>query len=150
MQDFYDIIQPFDYMVDLFEQNKQNYGIKYIAENDEDLIPEYPAILVQASNLEREHHATQMFRVVFFLEVWILHAELSVGKAVRSRKDIELATDIRKLIHSKRTMDGHIIDSYVSGEFAGIAARVVGSVSSTIVTTRLTWEGQNRVRFQDS
>lgn len=150
MQDYYDILQPFDYIVDLLDDNKASLGLRYIAKHDEELIPEYPAVLIQSDNTERELHATQMFRIVFNLDLWIFHAELSSGAAVRSRKDIELATAIRKLLHADRTLGDHIIFGFVNGEFPGISARIVGGNLSTIVTTRLTWQGENRVRFQDS
>jgi hypothetical protein len=149
-QDYYDPLQPFDFIVDLIDDNKAALGLRYVAQNDEELIPQYPAVLVQIDNTDRELHATQMFRVVFHLDLWVFHAEISSGAAVRSRKDIELATAIRKLLHSQRTLDDHIVHGFVDGEFPGIAARIVGGNLSTIVTTRLTWQGENRVRYQDS
>lgn len=150
MQDYNDILQPFDYVVGLLENHKASLGLRYIAQNDEALIPQYPAVLVQSDNTERQLHATQMYRVVFHLDLWVFHAELSSGSAVRSRKDIELATAIRKVLHADSTLGDHIIFGFIDGEFPGIAARIVGGNLSTIVTTRLTWQGENRVLFQDS
>jgi hypothetical protein len=149
-QDYYDILQPFDYLVNLLDDNKAGLGIKYIAQHDEELIPEYPCVLVQTDNTLRERHATRQFMVVFLIDLWVFHAQLTDSVAVRSKKDIELATAVRKLLHSKMTLDGHLIDSFVSSENSGISARIVGGSLSTIVTTRLTWQGQNRVRYEDS
>lgn len=149
-QDYNDILQPFDYVVGLLENHKASLGLRYIAQNDEALIPQYPAVLVQSDNTERQLHATQMYRVVFHLDLWVFHAELSSGAAVRSRKDIELATAIRKVLHADYTLGDHIIFGFIDGEFPGISARIVGGDLSTIVTTRLTWQGENRVLFQDS
>ena len=56
-QDYYDILQPFDYIVRLLDDNKATLGLRYIAQNDEELIPEYPAALVQCDNTERILHA---------------------------------------------------------------------------------------------
>lgn len=149
-QDFYDPLQPFDYIVNKLDDNKATLGLRYIAQLDEELMPQYPAVLVQIDQTDRTRHATQMFRVDFHMDLWVFHAELTVDKATRSRKDIQLATDIRKLLHSDMNLGGHIIDSFVSGEFPGITARRMADTVSTIVTTRLTWEGQNRVLYQDS
>ena len=149
-QDYNDILQPFDYITEKLDDHKAELGLRYIAKHDENLIPEYPAVLVQSDNTERELHATQMFRIVFHLDLWIFHAELSSGAAVRSRKDIELATAIRKLLHADRTLGEHIIFGFVDGEFPGISARAIGTNLVTIVTTRLTWTGENRVLFEDS
>lgn len=149
-QDYYDILQPFDYIDNLLDDNKANLGLRYIAKHDEELIPQYPAVLIQTDRVAREQHATQMFRVEFHIDLWVFHAELTASVAVRSRKDIELATEIRKLLHSKRTMDGHIVFGFVDGEFPGITARIIGNVTSTVITTRLTWTGENRVRYEDA
>lgn len=147
-QDYYDILQPFDYLLDLLDDHKAELGIKYIAQNDEQLLPEYPALLLSAENTLRELHATRQHRVVWFIDLWVFHAELTQRKAVRSRQDIEMATSIRKLIHSKRDMDGHIVHGFVASEEPGISARAVGRRVSTVVTTRLTWSGENRVPYE--
>lgn len=149
-QDYYDILQPFDFLLNLLDDNKATLGIRYIAQNDEVLRPEYPAVHITAENTLRELHATQMHRVVWFIDIWVFHAELTVGKAVRSRQDIELATNVRKLIHTKRDMDGHIVHGFVASEAPGISARTVGRRVSTVVTTRMSWQGENRVLYQDS
>ena len=146
-QDYYEVLQPFDHIVQLLDDNKATLGLKYIAQHDEDLIPEYPAVLVQTDNVRREFHATQTWRVEFMLDLWVFHAQLSASAATRSRKDIELATAIRKLLHTDKTLGGHIVDSLVDGEFPGITGRVIGTNLVSIVTTRLTWVGQNRVPF---
>lgn len=147
-QDFYDILQPFDYIVQLLDDNKATLGLRYIAKHDEQLIPEYPAVLVQADNTERTLHATQMFMVQWSLDLWIFHALMTISKAERSRQDIELATNIRKLLHSDRSLGGHIVHGWVVNELPGMLANRENN--EAIVTTRIIWQGQNRVRFQDS
>lgn len=147
-QDFYEILQVFDYIVDRIDDHKAELGIKYIAKHEENLIPEYPAVLVQTANLRREHWATQMFRVEFDLNIWIFHADLTEDTATRSRTDIELATAMKRFLHSDYTLGGHVVDSYVSGEYPGIMARVIDANLRHVVATRLTWTAQNRVPFQ--
>jgi hypothetical protein len=149
-QDYVDILQPFDYIVQMLKDAQPALGLEYVAENDEDLLPAYPAVLVQADRMEREQHTTNMFRVVFHLNLWVFHAELSIGAAARSRKDIELATNIRKLLHSDRTLGGHIIFGFVSDENSGVSGRVTEETATGVVTTRLAWEGQNRALYEDS
>lgn len=149
-QDYYDALQVLDHIKTLLDNKKVELGIKYIATQDENLLPEYPALLLQIGPVQRELHATQMFYVTFHLNFWVFHAEMAVGKAVRSRQDIEFATDIRKLLHEHRTLSDHIVFGYVTGEFPGETTRVVGAKTSTIVTTRLTWQGENRVPFEMS
>lgn len=149
-QDYYDALQPFNYIVQRLDDHKAELGLRYIAIHDEELIPEYPAILCQIDNTMRMHHATGLFKIEFHLDLWIFHAQMTLSKAARSAQDIELATNIRKLLHEDRTLGGHIIFGFVDGEFPGITARAIGGAVSTIVTTRLTWTGENRVPFEAS
>ncbi len=147
-QDYYDILQPFDFIVKLLDDNKATLGLKYIAQHDEQFIPEYPAVLCQTDNTERILHATQMFMVQWSIDLWVFHAKMSISKAERSREDIELATGIRKLLHVDKTLEGHIIHGWVVNELPGMLAN--RETGDAIVTTRMIWQGTNRVRFQDS
>ena len=147
-QDYYDILQPFDFLYDRINDNKATLGLRYIAQHDETLIPQYPAILIQTDRTETAQHATGQFLKQFNIDLWIFHAELTVNRATRSRMDIELATAVRKLIHANYTLDGHIIFGFISGEFPGISARILGSTLTSVLTTRLTWMGENRVPYE--
>jgi hypothetical protein len=148
--DYYDILQPFDHIHQLLDDNKAALGLRYIAQHEENLIPEYPAMLLQTDVVNRELHATQEFLVEWGLDLWIFHAQISASSAVRSRKDIELATNVRKLLHTNRTLGGHIIFGFVNGEFPGVSVRVIETNTVTTITTRLTWIGQNVVPFEAS
>lgn len=147
-QDYYDILEPFDFLHDLIDDNRATLGIRYVARHDEELIPQYPAILIQTDRTDTEQHATGLFLKRFYIDFWIFHAQLSVSRATRSRKDIELATAVRKLVHANYTLDGHIVFGFISGEFPGISARILGSTLTSVLTTRLTWMGQNRVPYE--
>lgn len=147
-QDYRDILEPFDYIVQMLKDAQPALGLEYIAENDEELLPAYPAVLVQADRTERTRHTTGQFMVRFYVDLFIFHADIASGAAVRSRKDIQLATDVRKLLHTDRTLGGHLIDSMVDGEFPGFSARMTGNTTTGIVTTRLTWNGQCRVPYE--
>jgi len=150
-QDYKDALEVLDYVYEKIESNKADLGINFVARIDEELLPEYPAVLVSMERpLDRELHATQQFMVTFYLDIFIFHAKLSVGKAIRSREDIQLATNVRKLIHADFTLGDHIIFGFVNGEYPGVTSRVIGQKARSVVTTRLTWIGQNRVRFEDS
>jgi hypothetical protein len=151
VQDYKDSLEIFDYLYKLIDDNKGTLGIKYVAQLDEELLPQYPAVLITLEGpTQREQHATRMFRVEWHCDLWVFHAELTVGKAIRSRQDVELATRVRKLVHTKFTFDDHIIFGFIDGEFPGRALRRIGAKQTTIVATRLTWMGENRVLYQDS
>lgn len=150
-QDFYDQLQPFNFLADRLDNNKAALGIKYVARQDDRLLPEYPAILLTMERpLTREEHATRIFKVTFYIDIWVFHAQLTESRSVRSLADIALATSVRKFVHSDRTLEGHIIFGFVDGEFPGITARQIGVKSLRVMTTRLSWSGQNRVPYEAS
>lgn len=151
-QDFKDALEVLDYVYEKMENNKAELGVNYVARIDEELLPNYPAILVSMERpIQRELHSVGgMFKVTFHLDLFIFHARLTSGKAIRSREDVQLATDVRKLMHADFTLGDHIIFGWVDGEYPGVTARVIGQKARSVVTTRLTWQGQNRVLYQDS
>lgn len=156
-QDYHDPIQVLDHVHQLIDNHKADLGLAYVAYQDEELLPQYPAALVSMeSPVERRQHATRMFLVTFNLDIWIFHARLTAGKALRSKEDIELAQNVRKLLHANYTLPdegtpaGHIVFGFVESENSGLTIRSRGQRQQSVVTTRLSWTGQNRVLYQDS
>lgn len=150
-QDYYDPLQVLDHIHTLIDNNKASLGLRFVAYQDEELLPEYPAALVTMElPIAREQHATQMFLLRFNVDIWVFHARMSVGKAIRSRQDIELATNVRKLLHQNYTLDGHIVFGYVAAETPGATVRATERRSAQVLTTRLMWTGQNRVLYQNA
>lgn len=150
-QDFYDPLQVLDYITTKLDDNKADLGVRYVAKLDEELFPKYPALLVTMETpLERVQHGTRVFLVNFNVDIWVFHAQLTQGKAVRSEEDIALATAVRKLMHADYELGGHIVFGFIHGEFPGRVARIVGGKAHTVSATRLMWTGQNRVLYQDS
>jgi hypothetical protein len=135
-------------------------GIKYVATQEERLIPEYPCIQVASEPLLREIHGTYTFEHTFVMVFWVYHANLQVSLAKRSIEDMRLATSVVQFLHRpdvRCLRDGaaaigpyvegedRIIHSYVSLETPGMVA--VGE-GNAIVTTRLLWLGTAQERFE--
>ncbi len=134
------------YITDLLEDNMVTLGLKFVGYGSERLIPAYPACDVTAANLNREIHATHYFKVTFEMNLWVYHADLMVGHAVRTEKDLELVTSIVELLHQDFTAGDKLIFSHVHTEDPGVTQKG----TTGIVTTRLGWIGESRVRFSDS
>lgn len=134
------------YLTDLLELNKEELGLKFIGYGSERLIPGYPAVIVTAANLNRQIHATQYFKATFEMNLWVHHADLTVGHAVRTEKDLELVTSIVNLLHSNFSADDKLIFSFVHTEDPGVTTKG----NSAIITTRLGWSGEARILFSDS
>jgi hypothetical protein len=149
-QDFYDIIQILDYLHDRIDNAKTELGLKYITYGDENLLPEYPACIVTAERpVSTTLHATRQFRREFFCDLWVFHAQLSVGRRVRTRQDIELARRLEVFLNNDMTCGGHLVQCWVESMQPIVIGRTARSQKSdAIIGTRLLWTGENRVPFE--
>lgn len=149
-QDFYDPLQVFDYIYKLVDDNKANLGLRYVAQFNEDLIPEYPSAHVTMGQIQREEHATRIFLLTFEINLWVYHADFTLDHPTRSREDIILATNVRKKLHTDKTLGGHILFGFVHQEAPGEVDRLMGDTIETVVATRLAWRGENRVSYDNA
>lgn len=142
----------------IFEANKSRLEIKYVALQNENLIPEYPALELVQGPMRREIHGTQKFLLTFEVSFWIYHANFESGHAYRSIEDMELTTNVVRFLHEpdmRKLLDetepgpnqSKIIFAHVAQEISGVIAR---PQRSGIITTRLVWIGQSEVNFNDS
>jgi hypothetical protein len=135
-------------------------GIRYVATQEESLIPEYPCIQVASEPLIREIHGTYTFEHTFVFILWVYHANLEVGHAVRTIEDMQLATSVVQFLHRPDvrhlradaaatgpfgTGDDRVIFSYVSLETPGMV-RLPNREG--IITTRLLWLAEAQERFE--
>jgi len=145
----------------LFEVNGPLLGFRYVATQEEKLIPEYPCIQIASEPLLREIHGTYTFEGTFVFVFWIYHANFEVGHAVRTIEDMQLATKVVQFLHRPdvrmlregATAEGDIVTtedklifSYVSLETPGMVQ--VQARTEEVITTRLLWLGTSQERFE--
>ena len=148
-QDFYDILQVLDYLHDRIDNNKAELGLKHVTYGDEQLLPQYPALVLTAERpTVTSLHATRQYRRAFFADLWVFHANLNRGRRIRTREDMELARQLEVFLNLDRSCDGHLIHCWVES----MQPIVIGKISSTkgnaVIATRLLWTGENRVPFE--
>jgi hypothetical protein len=136
-----------DHVYNLMVTNKTPLGLGFVGYADEELLPEYPAVVVSAEPLARDIHATHQFLVRFNLSLWVYHAKLTDSHKVRSKSDLLLVTAIRNVVHSDFTLGGNIVFGHVDSENPGILVGPRGRRGDAVVGTRMTWTGQGRVPF---
>src|SRR5262245_31718283 len=124
-------------------------GLKYIGYGDENLIPEYPAVVVVGGRRTKLLHATQTFNITFEVHLFVLHAELTVTHAQRTLEDLQLVTKIEAILETDYEFkDGNgneqVIFGFVSDEAPGIANRERGQA---VISTRMIWDGLSQRRF---
>ena len=148
---------------DLFEVNAPLLGFRYIATQDEKLIPEYPCIQIASEPLLRDVHGTYTFDLSFVFVLWVYHANYEVGHAVRTIEDMQLATKVVNFLHRPdvrvlregATLEGDVVSgddriifSYVSLETPGMIRSGATGSRQEIITTRLLWLGTAQERFE--
>lgn len=137
------------YVSDLMTVNMDNFGIQYVGDGTQNLIPAYPAVDVTVGKVNRRIHATQQFEIIVDINLWIYHANLNVSHQVRTYEDLHLVTQIVELLHSLRTGNGpnpndtDFVDAFVQDEDPGIQPKKSGAV----VTTRILWCATGRVPY---
>lgn len=130
-------------------------GFRYVATQEENLIPEYPAMQISMGGLTREDHGTQRFLLTFEASFWIYHANFESTHATRNIEDMELATAVVRFLHQRelRALNNGTEDKLIGGsgrvvlEQPGLINREIGA---RIVTTRLGWMGLSQVNYGDS
>jgi hypothetical protein len=132
-----------NYIHDLLEDKAGELGLGFVAYGDEKMLPTYPAVRCVAGPMTKDLHATSQWMNILTVELWIYHANLTQSHAARSKKDLELATAIRELLHSRRTCEGGVIFGYITVEQPALLTRAKGA---SVVGTRLTWTG-NQVQL---
>lgn len=149
-QDFYDIIQVLDYLHNRIDNNKAELGLKYITYGDEQLLPQYPALVVTAERpTETVLHATRQYRRRFLVDLWLFHARLNASRRVRTREDIELSRNLEIFLNLDRTCDGHVIHCFVeSMQPIVIGTSVTSQKANAVIGTRLMWQAENRIPFE--
>jgi hypothetical protein len=145
---------------DLFEANKSLLGINYVATQDENLLLEYPVLDISTGPVRREIHGTQKYLVTFEMSFWIYHSDFEETHSQRSLTDMKLATGVVQFLHKKgvRTLEdlsdpdpisgnpNKIIFGYVTDELPAIAL----ADRSRVIATRVVWQGQSEVNFDDA
>lgn len=144
---FADPEEVVDYMYDLFQTNIVTLGLKYISYGDEALLPEYPALQITAGEFTREIVGTHKFGIVFNIEMWLFHANLSQSHRERTKEDMELASGVKDLLDINATLDDNIIFGFVDSSTPGVMNRAIRGKSTAVITTRITWRGEGRQNF---
>jgi len=134
--------QALDYIYALVNDNKESLGLKYVGYADERLLPHYPAAVVSFNTpVDRELVTTGTFNLNWQLQIIVYHARISASHKTRTREDMLLATAVRNLLHTDKSMGGGVIFGYVRSERPGVIADDKGRAN---VATVLTWTGDSR------
>jgi hypothetical protein len=111
--------------------------------DDDELIPETPAVLIVPSTKDREltntgHTTLNSFHFV----LTVFHSRLTSSNVTRKECDA-LAEALEDHLHANKRLNGLLLHSHVQRSEYGVAAR--GTV--LMKATRLTWIAQSQTRI---
>lgn len=143
-----------DHFNNLFESHKEQLGLAYVATQDENLIPEFPAVEIVMGPVSRRVHGTHRFYVIFEATFWIYHANYEETHAQRNRTDMELATHVVEFLHlpANRRLELDTNYGLITGS-GFVRQEVPGFIvadRNRVVATRLSWLGEVIVNYEDS
>jgi hypothetical protein len=142
------ITRPED-LVEFFEQffAAGPFSLEYIAKYDEELIPKYPALHIQAAPFDKTLHSTHTFLVALRASIHILHANFMVDRQTRNYQDLKLASQVVDYLENDMTLGGKVIQGWVESETPGVLPPRV-TKADAVVSTRLNWLGMQQRRFK--
>jgi|SRR3989304_7313350 len=139
MAHYTEIEEVLDFVHNVLDTNKVALGLGYVAYGTEELLPQYPAAVVTPGPQQTSLHATRQFRNDFVLEIWVLHAKLSISRRERTKEDLELVTAIKNKLHEDKTLSGNVVFGQVTARTPSVI--YVREGSDPVVTTRMAWQG---------
>lgn len=122
-------------------------GLKYIAKYDDDLLPEYPAVLIMAGPLAKEIHGTHTFAISLYSEIYLFHGVLTEQRSTRNYNDLVMATNLVTFLEQDLTLGDRVIAGWVDSEVPGVNPPR-SSRSDAVISTRITYRATQETRFK--
>lgn len=112
-------------------------GLRQVYYADNNFTPQYPnAVVVHGRRSKTRHTTGNRFLFTFSVFVYVLHANMTLNKAMRSKADIQLAEQVGSFIEDDYHLGGQVVDCYIEAiEPALLPARRVGE---NVVSSRIT------------
>lgn len=136
------------------DSKKGPLGLKFVGKYDEKRIPVYPAIVILPGPREKELHASHTFQILFHLNMYVYHGDITLTKRERSKEDLVLVANIERELESDyewQLTSGvpaskRVIFAYVSSIRPGNLQPSTRK-SPLIIGTQMTWRALSQRRF---
>src|SRR5438045_2090086 len=84
--------------------NASYLGLEFVGAYGEIMISGYPAVIINATELDKELHGTHTYLVRLRCELYIYHGSIQLTRAKRSLADLQLATTIVDFMEEDMTL----------------------------------------------
>lgn len=140
-----------DMMAERLEARSGPLGLKYVGAYDEQIVPQYPAVVIVPGPRAKDLHGLKTYEVVFQLYLYIYHANMNLTKRERSKADLQLVSNIEAELEtdlrwSDSTGASQIVHGFVTHEEPG-AMQPKANKSTVVICTRLTWRALSQRRL---
>lgn len=149
-----EITECMDMVVERLTEKAGILGLGFIGAYDERRIPTYPAVVIVPGPREKVLHGENTFNVLFVLDLFVYHANMTQTKRERSKADLELVTAIERELESDYGWQSDPLDTDTKRIIFGyVAIQEPGSLqprsnkSQRIIGTRMVWRGLSQRRL---
>lgn len=134
-------------MISILEQEKSGLGIVDVWDGDQQLIPNYPALCVEAGGKARELVESALRADNrFTLYLMLYYSLITEDSQVIRSKALELSERVEFVLHNQySTLNGKVIFGYVHEINPGYTQRKNGLTH----VVRLTWSALTKTRLND-
>lgn len=123
-----------------------NIPVNSVISYDDPLVTGYPAIQVVPGQMQKDLHGTHTWLLTFRVEIFVMHAKMTMSRATRTEEDLKLATQVVQYLEQDLSLGGRIIAGFVESENPG-AMPPRANKGAPIISTRLAWAGTTEARF---
>lgn len=127
------------YIETLLSNDSTLSEFKHVGMADDELLLEYPALIIAGEPVITEIHATHQFQNNFRVALFIYHAQMTEDRTVRTKNDLILASKVRDVLHSDPKLGGGVVFGFVDAVIPGTIRRP-GNVFA--IGTRMSWQAK--------
>ena len=128
---------------DRIQASQVSLGLRQVYFADNNFTPQYPNAVVTHGRVAKQRHTTgNRFEFRFTVFVYVLHSDMSLTKAIRTKADIQLAEAVSAVIEGTDfSLNKQIVEGYMESiEPAVLPGHRKGD---GIVSSRITWYGMS-------
>lgn len=88
-------------------------AVRQVYYADNNFVPQYPNVVVAHGRKGKARHTTgNRFLFTFTVFVYVLHSDMNLTKAMRTKADVQLAEAVSNVLESDFTLGGQVIEGF--------------------------------------
>ena len=130
---------------DRLNTNLDAIGLTFVDFGEMPKTLRWPSAMIVPGEVDRRPEASGLqTELTFTVLIYVLHADLTESRKVRTHTDLQLAESITDFLHSDMTFGGQLAGSWVATE---APRNVPTRRANHVIATELTWTAKSRGRI---